>query len=115
MFARYRAGEQTEDAFAALSEELLNDGTASEATSYNIHPNQMVQTFEDWCYDESRQPGDTAVIQSEYGFHVMYFVGDGDNYRQQLVENALKNNDYTTWYTGVTEKVTYERPPAWRL
>ena len=109
VLARYRAGEQTEDAFAALSEELLNDGTASEATSYNIHPNQMVQTFEDWCYDESRQPGDTAVIQSEYGFHVMYFVGDGDNYRHQLVENALKNNDYTIWYTGVTEKVTYEK------
>lgn len=112
VLARYRSGEQTEDAFAALSEELLNDGTASEATGYNVHPNQMVKTFEDWCYDESRQPGDTAVIQSEYGFHVMYFVGDGDNYRHQLVENTLKNNAYSEWYTGVTENVTCGKVPS---
>lgn len=33
-----------------------------------------VQPFEDWSFDPSRQSGDTGIVESEYGFHVMYFV-----------------------------------------
>ena len=35
----------------------------------------MVQTFNDWCFDESRQPGDSGIVETDYGYHIMYFSG----------------------------------------
>ena len=38
----------------------------------------MVNTFGNWCFDSSRKVGDTAIVQSTYGYHIMYFVGPTD-------------------------------------
>jgi hypothetical protein len=106
----YEAGDKTEDAFAALAKKDSEDtGTASNGGLYeNVVPGQTVTAFNDWCYDSSRQPGDTGVIESSYGYHVMYFVNaDGKNYRDYLVENALRSNDFSSWNTKVTGKATY--------
>ena len=35
----------------------------------------MVTNFENWCFDESRQPGDSGLVRTEFGYHIMYFVG----------------------------------------
>ncbi len=75
----YRAGEQTEDAFAALAKANSSDSNAEDGGLYeNVTPNQMVNTFNAWCFDAARQPGDTAVVKTEYGYHVMYFVSKND-------------------------------------
>jgi hypothetical protein len=34
----------------------------------------MVQPFNDWCFDAGRQYGDYDLVQSSYGYHVMFFV-----------------------------------------
>ena len=38
----------------------------------------MVEAFENWVYDEDRKAGDVDIVETEYGQHIMYFVGDGD-------------------------------------
>ena len=38
----------------------------------------MVTNFNDWCFDEARQPGDHGIVETEYGYHIMYFVGDSE-------------------------------------
>lgn len=48
---------------------------ASESAEYTVSRGLMVEGFEDWCYDPSREIGDKEVIQTSYGFHVVYFVG----------------------------------------
>ena len=35
----------------------------------------MVEPFETWCFDEARVIGDTGLVKTSYGYHVMYFVG----------------------------------------
>ncbi len=35
---------------------------------------QMVEPFETWSLDEARKEGDLGVVETEYGYHVMYFV-----------------------------------------
>ena len=35
----------------------------------------MVDPFSNWCFDSSRKAGDTAIVMTEYGYHIMYFVG----------------------------------------
>lgn len=72
----WRSGEATEESFAALATEATEDpGSSSTGGLYTyVYEGQMVPAFNDWCFDESRQPGDTGLVQTNYGYHVMYFV-----------------------------------------
>lgn len=109
LLAQYEAGEKAEDAFAELAKENSDDGNAADGGLYeNIYPGQMVSEFEDWCYDASRQVGDTGIIESDYGYHVMYFAGRGDNCRDYLVEAALREADYEAWSESVTGDASYQ-------
>ena len=74
----YNDGEKTEDAFAKLAQKYSGDSNASEGGLYeNVVPNQMVSTFNAWCFDSSRKSGDVAIVKTEYGYHVMYYVSEG--------------------------------------
>ena len=33
----------------------------------------FVQEFKDWYLDENRKVGDTGLVKSVYGYHIMYF------------------------------------------
>lgn len=48
---------------------------ADQASEYVVSIGRMVPEFEDWCYDPARKVGDKAIVQTDYGFHVMFFVG----------------------------------------
>ena len=69
-------GDATEDSFAALAEEKSEDpGSNTTGGLYeNVYQGQMVETFNDWCFDESRAAGDYGLVKTSYGYHVMYFV-----------------------------------------
>ena len=48
----------------------------------------MVANFNDWCFDASRQPGDHGIVETEYGYHIMYFSGTADhNYAYAVAES----------------------------
>ena len=71
------AGDKTEESFAALAAEKTED-PGSQATGglyEQVYQGQMVQAFNDWCFDESRQYADYGLVQTNYGYHVMFFVG----------------------------------------
>ena len=71
------AGEATEDSFAALANEHSEDpGSNTNGGLYEgVTLGQMVEPFETWCFDEARVIGDTGLVKTSYGYHVMYFVG----------------------------------------
>ena len=108
ILASWKAGEATEEAFAALANEKSDDGDGTTGGLYeNVYPGQMVTAFNDWCFDAARKTGDTGIVETEYGYHVMYFVGDSQlSYRDHLIETGLRNNDLNTWYTETLESVT---------
>ena len=109
VLADWKAGEATEDSFIALVADNSTDtGSIDNGGLYeNVYPGQMVTNFNDWCYDESRKAGDTGIVESTYGYHVMYFVGNSDvTYRNFLIENDLMTEDMNTWYNQLVEAVT---------
>ena len=58
-------------------------------------------------HDDARKTGDTGLVETEYGYHVMYFVGDSDiTYRDYQIKSELQSNDMNTWYTGLREAMT---------
>jgi len=73
----YLAGDMTEESFAALANEHSADpGSNTNGGLYtDVMPGDMVEEFDAWCFDEARQVGDTAVVRTSLGFHVMYFSG----------------------------------------
>ena len=58
----------------------------------------------DWLFDESRQPGDTAVLESSGGYHVVYYIGQDEPYWKVQVESAKRSEDYNNAYTELEEK-----------
>lgn len=109
ILADWKAGDATEDSFAALATEKTGDsGSKSTGGLYeNIYPGQMVTAFNDWCFDPIRKPGDTGIVETEYGYHVMYFVGQtGQSYRDYMITNALTSQNMETWYNGIVDAVS---------
>ena len=69
----------------------------------------MVRNFNDWCFDKSRKPGDTGIVESDYGVHVMYFVGDSETtYRDYMIAKELRSADMAKWEESLAETVTVE-------
>ncbi len=106
ILAEYTAGAQDEQAFADLALQYSDDNGDEGGLIEDIAPGVMVESFENWAYD-NHEIGDTGIIQSEYGYHVMYFNGYGETYQNYMVRTALMNDDYTAWNTEITSDVTY--------
>ncbi len=102
----FTEGEATEEAFAALATKNTTDtGSKENGGLYEkVYPGQMVTNFNDWCFDSARKSGDTGIVESEFGYHVMYFVDKaGVTYRDFMIESTLRNNDLTAWENGLVE------------
>jgi len=109
ILAEFEAGDGSIDSFATLATLKSGDtgSTANGGLYEDVYPGQMVPAFENWCYDESRKPGDTGIVETEYGYHVMYFVGDGDvTYRDYQITEELRASDISEWRTSVENSMT---------
>lgn len=72
--------DPTEENFAALAKEHSADGNAASGGLYDdVYPGQMVETFNDWCFDPARQVGDHGIVKTPFGYHIMYFSAFNDN------------------------------------
>lgn len=94
---KFISGDKTEESFGKLATELTEDtGSASNGGLYeNVVKGKMVEPFENWCFDSSRKPGDTGIVESTYGYHVMYFVSKGDRMVwNNTIRTELAQADY---------------------
>lgn len=101
----WKADGSSEDMFAKLADEKSDD--AAEGGLYQqVYHNQMVQGFNDWCFATERKAGDCEIVESTYGYHIIYFVGQDLPYWQVRVTNALRNTDYNNWLTSLQQEYT---------
>ena len=99
----------TEAAFEALAKEKTTDtGSKENGGLYeDVYPGQMVTNFNDWCFAEGRKTGDYGIVESEYGYHLIYFVSyDENTYRNLLIERELLQERYNEWYDQQLEAAT---------
>ena len=117
LYKQWKDGEKTEDSFAELANEKSADGDGTTGGLYeDVYPGQMVTNFNDWCFDDTRKPGDTGIVESPYGYHIMYFVGNSeDTYRNFLIRNALVSKDTTAWYDALVDAMEISKINAKRL
>lgn len=119
LLQQYRDGEQTEEAFAALAIEHSEDGNASQGGIYeNVNAHDMVTEFERWALDPARKEGDTTIVQTQYGFHVMYFVRhdmEADPFWKQVAREGVAGDETIVWRDAILEDATLVGGPAQRM
>lgn len=102
---QWKNGEATEESFGALAKEHTADGNGDVGGLYESVPEgYMVTEFNDWIFDESRKYGDTDLVKTQFGYHVMYFVDSQPGWisqtEQEYVTGKLQemvNAAYEKW------------------
>ena len=89
LLQQWKDGVATEESFAQLANEHSKDpGSNTNGGLYEfVYQGDMVDTFDAWCFDESRKPGDTGIVETSYGFHIMYFVYGADEWYRASYQN----------------------------
>ncbi len=72
--------DPTVENFTKLVEENSADtGSITTGGLYeNVYAGAMITEFNDWLFDEERVENDSAVVKTDYGYHVMWYVGLSD-------------------------------------
>lgn len=79
LYDEWKAGDMSEDSFAELANTYSADSDGTDGGLYTeVTEGYMVENFNDWCFDEARQYGDHDLIQTQYGYHIMFFVDSYD-------------------------------------
>ncbi|MBQ3229137.1 MAG: peptidylprolyl isomerase [Clostridia bacterium] len=102
ILADYLAGEKTQAAFEKLGEEKTAD---SNVVYEGVSKGDMVEEFENWIFDEARTVGETGIVETTYGYHVMYFIGDGKLAWENTAHSGVLNDLFTEWVE--TNATTY--------
>lgn len=101
ILAEYNKGDKTEYSFALLAEKYSDDTESTSAGSSGLYGGlyagtplgQMVKSFENWATDKSRKYGDVGIVQSEHGYHIMYFVGDYKEYQYDCAKEVITEKE----------------------
>lgn len=99
-------GTVTEEEFIAMVSEKTDD-TASSTTGglyENITPEYGVyeEAFTNWAVDPARVAGETGIIETGHGYHIMYYVAAGEqNYRDYMIENQIRSETMEAWYMDI--------------
>lgn len=99
----------TEDAFSAMVKENTADEASAETGGLyeNIRiSDNYVENFEAWSFDPARKAGDTGIVETEYGYHIMYFVSD--NTEDLDWKNSIKNTKSNEALTAYQEELFAE-------
>ena len=102
LLERWKSGEATEDSFAELAKNVSEDeGSKANGGLYeNVQKGQMVEEFDKFCF-EGHKSGDTAVVYGESasyaGYHVMYYVGEGEVCKDYIAKTDLSNEAMDAW------------------
>lgn len=108
----WKDGDATEDSFAALATEKTDDtGSTETGGLYEdiTSTSSYVPEFLDWAL-ASHKVGDTGIIKTDYGYHVMYFVGAEEMEKWESdVRDAIATEEFTNYstelYEGIAEKI----------
>ncbi len=108
----WKKGKATEESFAALATEKTDD-TGSKETGglYEdiTSTSSYVPEFLNWAL-ASHKVGDTGIIKTDYGYHIMYFVGADETEKWESdVRDAIATEKFdkfsTDLYDSVSEKI----------
>ena len=109
------AEDGTEDGFAELAKTHSVDGNAKDGGIYTdlTSDTNFVPEFKNWYLDESRVPGNSGLVKTTYGYHLMYFIGSEPAWpayaeedllvelQEKLLDDVIAAHPITTDYSKI--------------
>lgn len=108
LLKQFEQGDKSEDSFAELAKAHSQDGSASDGGLYTgVQEGQMVEAFNDWCFDDIRQPGDYGLVKTEFGYHLMFFVDSQPIWKESAKSDLISARANET-LSGILEAYPME-------
>jgi len=110
LLKQWKDGKADEDSFIELVKQNTDDTASAETGGLyeNVNPDSnYVPNFLAWSIDPLRQKGDTEIVETEYGYHIMYYVGQSKlTYRDHMLIEEMKAADQEKWHHETVEALT---------
>ena len=100
----WTSGKADEESFIALVKEYsadtgsVPDGGLIPEIAKDSH---LVPPFLDWCFEEGRAVGDSGIVESDYGYHIMYLSSFGEPRWKAQVQDKLASDDFEVWFADI--------------
>ncbi len=95
---KYLDGDKTEDAFAELAKEYSSDSNAADGGIYeDVTEGYMVAEFENWSLAKGREYGDVGIVETTYGYHIMYSVDTETITWSDTIKNDKASEEFNTF------------------
>ncbi len=108
LLAKWEKGKATEKTFIKLVEENTDDTASAETGGLYEDVNSAssyVPEFLDWALAPHKK-GDTDIVKTDYGYHIMYYVGaDEEQKWQSDIRATISNEKYDEHINGIFEEI----------
>ncbi len=110
IYDQWKAVDFDLEAFTALVYQFSEDpGSKTSGGLYaNVSQGDMVPEFDAWLFDSSRKEGDTGMVNTTYGTHIMYYAGEDVPAWKAAADSALRTEDYTNLIADNSEGITFD-------
>lgn len=109
LLAEWKAGKATEDTFAKLVTKHTDDTASAETGGLYEDINSessYVPEFLAWALADHKK-GDVEIVETEYGYHIMYYVGaDKMQKWESDVRAEIANTSYIEYEENLVEDVS---------
>ena len=109
LLAQWESGDKTAESFG----ELANANSADTGSNTNgglytqVARGTMFDAFDAWIFDESRQSGDTTLVENpqsgQQGWHVIYFQDWDTPVWKNTADSSIRSQRVNDWLTSLTE------------
>ncbi|MHB1484571.1 MAG: peptidylprolyl isomerase [Saccharofermentanales bacterium] len=78
----------------------------------NVQFGQMMPEFNDWAFDPARKADDQAIVRTDYGFHIMRYIGKTTStslsQNKATIKTALSQKKYTDFLAAKKALAEYK-------
>ena len=107
---QWKLGAKTPESFGELATKHTKDpGSVTTGGLYeDVYPGWAVKEFDAWCFEEGRQAGDTGIVKTDNGYHVMYMDSFGKlSFRDYMIANKILAEDLEEWLKEIKDATPY--------
>lgn len=110
LLAEFNAGDKSETSFIELVKNHTDDEASKETGGLYedvSKDSNFVASFKNWAVEHIGKVGETGIVESTYGYHIMFYSSDSKTtYRDYLIKEDMIEADMTAWEESVINAVT---------
>jgi parvulin-like peptidyl-prolyl isomerase len=106
----WKDGKADAESFGELANKYSKDsGSNTNGGLYeDVYPGWSVKEFNAWCFDAERKAGDSGIVKTDNGYHVMYLEGFGEyTYRNYMIMNDKLTEDLEAYLDEIVKATAY--------